>query len=406
MAGNERPPSYNPEFSFGRVGYCENTNSENVQRSRRTRSSVPRLPSRSSQALTCSNMNKPLAASQFTRTDHAADVNDGRRRCNSLGRVRRRQFQLATSGCERGRRVAYDITGEPPPPPPRRLPELAGSPLKYLRRFSMYSDDDMARRGTHILTCIDVSDGGSVLVVDSHSMFVHVFSSLGDHLCHALKILGVLGGCFWKEQHLVLATHRGLKICNLDGSAETDICIGPVVCTKRYKLNFLAVQRRCLTVYGGLSSKVTAGVTITKVRSRHLLRRGRCFVEIADIAVNNNMFVVLDIGRNVIYRIDEKGTKISKIVPNGPLCGDIRFAPGVAVDAHSNIIVCDRSNKQLLQFQADGRFVCCLLNFSVQVGGVEVDGVPLIHGITTNCLGQLFVTLSGDAIAEVRMYQF
>jgi len=413
MAGSERPPCYNPDFSFSRVGtysvsrvnrlspppYCENTNSDNVQRLRRTCASVHIRPhtGRSRQAL------EPLANSAASP---AADVNEGRCSCNSFGRAPRRQFQLATAGCERATHVANDINAEPPPPPPRRLPgEPAGSPLKCLHRFSVYNHDDVARRGTHTLTCIDVSHDGSVLVVDSHSMFVHVLSSLGNHLCHAFKVLGVRGGCFWKEQKIVLATHRGLKICQLDGSAKTDIHIGPVVCTKRYKLNFLAVQRQRLTVYGGLSSKVTAGVTISKVRSRHLLRRRKRFVEIADTAVNNNMFVVLDTGRNVIYMVDEKGTKISKVVPNGYLRGEFRFAPGVAVDTHNNIIVCDGSNKQLLQFQPNGRFVCCLLNFSVRVGGVEVDGVPLVHGISTNFLGQLFVTLSGEGIAEIRMYE-
>jgi len=354
-------------------------------------------------------INDPLvnsAASQFSRPDQAADVNDGSRRCNSASTVPSQRFQLGTGGCSGGRLVADDITNEPPPPPPRRLPgEPEGSPLKCLHRFSVYSHDDMARRGTHTLTCVDVSDGGSVLVVDSHSMFVHVFSSLGNRLCHALKILGVHGGCFWKEEKLVLATHRGLKICHFNGSAETDINIGPVICTKRYKLNFVAVQRQCLTFYGGLSSKVTASVTITKVRSRNLFRRRKRFLEIADIAVSNNVFVVLDIGRNAIFEIDEKGEKISKVVPSGHLYGAIRFAPGVAIDTHNNIIVCDGSNKRLLQFQASGRFVCCLLNFSVRVGAVEVDGMPLIHGITTNSLGQLFVTLSGNGIAEVRVYQ-
>jgi len=428
MADNERPPSYNPEFScvarhsvspFNRLSpppYCDNTNSENIQRLRRTVSSLPRRPytSRSREALSDSNIssiNQPLVispASQFTRrTDPTPRVNDGRRRCHSVGRVPRQRLQLATTGSE-GRCVANDtITAEPPAPPPRRrlAGEPTGSPLKCLHRFNMYNHDDVARRGTHTLTCVDVSDSGNVLVVDSHTMFVHVFSNLGSHLQHAFKILGVRAGCFWKEQNLVLATHRGVKICQLDGSVETDIYIGPVVCTKRYKLHFLAVQRQCLTVYGGLSSKVTKGATIRKVRSRHFLRRGKCFVEIADTAINNNMFIVLDTGRNVIYRIDENGTKMSKVVPNGHLCGDIHFAPGVAIDAHNNIIVCDGSNKQLLQFHANGRFVCCLLNFSVRVGSVEVDGVPLIHGITTNYLGQLFVTLSGDGFAEVRMYE-
>jgi len=425
MANNGRPPSYNPEFSLSCVAthsvspivnrlspppYCDNTNIENVQRLRRTVSSLPRRPhaSRSRETLTDSNLSRidePVvnsAASQYTRrTDQIASVNSGRRRCNSVGRVPCQRFLLSTTGCEGVRCVVNDtVTSEPPLPPPRRLAgEPAGSPVKCSHRFSVYRHDDVARRGTHMLTCVDVSDNGSVLVVDSHTMFVHVFSNLGNHLDHAFKILGVCGGCFWKEQKLVLATHRGLKICQLDGSAETDIYTGPVICTKRYKLNFLAVQRHCLTIYGGLSSKVTKGATISKVHSRHLFRRGKCFVEIADVAIDNNMFIILDAGRNVIYRIDENGTKISKIVPNG----DIHFAAGVAVDAHKNIIVCDGSKKQLLQFQTSGRFVCCLLNFSVRVGNVEVDGVPLIYGITTNYLGQLFVTLSGDGIAEVRM---
>jgi len=261
----------------------------------------------------------------------------------------------------------------------------------------------VARKGPHTLTCVDVSDCGNILIVDSHSMFVHVFSNMGKDLSHRFRIFGV---CFWKEQTLVLATHHGLKICQLDGSTETEMLIGPVVCTKRYKLNFVAVQRQHLTVYGGLSSRITAGATITKVNSRSFLRRGNRFVEIADVAVVNNIFVILDIGKNVIYRTDEKGTKLSKVVPYRHLHDDIRVAPGVATDADSNVIVCSRSNKQLLKFQANGRFVCCLLNFSVRVGGIEIDGMPVIHGITINNLGQLFVTLSGDGLAEVRVYQF
>ena len=426
--GGRRPPAYNPHVADngGRAHsavdtpspppYCGNVHSGSVQMPRPCPSLPKRIhSSRSRPALSNmswnneSSVNSPASQSSSTggpsRTLQPVDVSVEWRHCNSAGTGRRR-FQFDTISRERGRQVANDVNAAPPPPP-RQLPgELVGSPLKCLQRFSVYSHEDIAGRGPHTLTSVDVSDSGSVLIVDSQSMLVHVFSSHGIRLCQAFKVLGVCGGCFWKENRVVLATHRGFKICQLDGLTETDMVIGPVVCIKRYKLSFIAVQRKCLTFYGGLSSKLAAGVSISKVRSRSLLRRRKSFVEIADIAVNKSILVVLDIGRNVIYRIDQNGTKISKFVPNGNLHSDIRFAPGIAVDAHSNVIVCDGSNKQLLQFQPTGKFICCLLNFSVRVGGVEIDGVPLLHGITTNHLGQLFVTLSGDKMAEVRIYRF
>lgn len=114
--------------------------------------------------------------------------------------------------------------------------------------------------------------GRKILVVDTQTMLVHVYTREGQgpiRLSVSFKVVGVQGGCFWTEDKLALATHRGIRVCAVAGGALIrEFAVGPVVNTKPFGFGFVAVQQRRLSIYGGTAADNCAatGAAIERMR--------------------------------------------------------------------------------------------------------------------------------------------
>lgn len=325
----------------------------------------------------------------------------------SLGRVGRHRPRLPfdSVGRSRGRREFADLDRgrDAPAPPPRRLPgEPISSPVKCLQRFSVYSDEEVLNSGAHVVLSVDVSRRGDVVVVDSQLMRVYVFSSCGNRLHHPFRVLGVVSGCFLGDDRLAFATHRGVRICSVDGSDVTDLAVGDVIRVKAYGRGFVAVRSCSVSIYR-TTADATPTKTIAKLRRSRFFQHRKVFVRIADVAITaRSMLAVLDVGKGVVYVADDTGLMLSKISLSGTA---ISTSACLAVDRNDSFLLSDPDKKQLLHYGARGDFVACLLDFSIRVGDVEVDGTPSPHGIAFGPQGHLAVAVCGDAVAEIRTYK-
>ena len=345
----DRPPPYNPYSSFPpRVPpkIYQSRRSErpqsgdDCQRDMKKRISMPTLPSaQSSASRTCTDeMGLPPA---YEEHQHGGSF-----------------------FAEKVSQGAAAISSYPPTPPSRRIPgEQLASPMKCVQRINALSLplDDSSHLSSP--TRISVTDGGKILVIDERAMIVCIFDNDGTRIS-TFKVVGIQGGCFWTEDKLVLATHRGLKFCRLDGGFLNEMNVGSVIHAKPYCFGFLAVQTKCISVYKGANPVVVQ--TISKRQKPGLLKKTKFFVEISDVAVNQQkLLFILDKGAGSVYVMTETGEYKSKLslMPSSS-SGVLKNVHSIAVTDRDLLIVSDPGCGKVLQFRADGSFAFCLLDFS------------------------------------------
>ena len=342
----------------------------------------------------------------------AAHSNSNRQQlgCNTLGRPRSHRPKLShdSLGRSHGRRMTGShVESGVPLPPERRLPgEPLTSPVKLVHRFSVYPEQIACDgNGVHSELSVDVSCVGDIAVVDSQLMVVHIFSRQGEVLHPAFRVVGVCGGCFVGGDQLVLATNRGIRICRINGLESRDLAVGHVLSTKSYGVGFVAVQPRSLLIYRTCLSVAPAN-TVTKVRRQGFFKRSKSFVKLTDAAVTpRRMLAVFDIGKYSVYIIDDSGTLMSKVILSAELSGRISTPTHFIIDRGNNFLFSDTTSKRLLQYQSTGKFMACLLDFSVQLRGIDVDGTPSTYGVAVAPSEQVVIAICGSATTEIRIYK-
>lgn len=262
---------------------------------------------------------------------------------------------------------------------------------------------------------VHVSPSSSkLLLVDPQAMLVIVYQLLERNLIASFKVVGVQGGCFWTEEKLAIATHRGIRISDSHGQMIREITLGSVINTKPLGFGFIAIQTKSLQILTGTDCSQTA--TISKLRKpRGLIRRSVAFVEITDVAVTcKQNLIILDAGQGVVYVSNTAGKIMIKLKPCKFHCGALSTtACCVSVDKSDSIFISDEGNCRLLQFMSSGVFSTTLLSFTnalpvrasyrnlaTAVWDVSVYGTVVMPD------GRLAVVISnGQGSAEVRLYR-
>jgi len=143
--------------------------------------------------------------------------------------------------------------------PPRAAEEKLDPSLTFIRSFGQ----KQPRHGTVNLSPRIVQTSRNrqrILLIDPQAMFVQVHD-INNRVVSNFKVVGVRGGCFWTDDKLALATHRGIRICaTADGTMISEIAMGSVVNTKPFLYGFVAIQSRKLSMYAGADCTATGSI--------------------------------------------------------------------------------------------------------------------------------------------------
>ena len=137
-------------------------------------------------------------------------------------------------------------------------------------------------------------------------------------------------------------------------------------------------------------------------KSQGLLKKTKYFVEISDVAVNQQkLLFILDKGAGSVYVMTETGEYKSKLsLMLSSSSGVLKNVHSIAVTDQDLLIVSDPGCGKVLQFRADGSFAFCLLDFSKKTGCSA-----RVYGVAINASNELTVAVSGPSVSEIRVYR-
>lgn len=397
----ERPPPYNP-YNANSSSYSE-SHAQTIRHDphRRTCNSLPRPPV------------PRLRSNALDYFDPPSFTQRQRRRPDSYKSARENvsPSKEEDSVCVHNHRVADNQVASlispfrlPPPPPPSptrtQTSELCCSSIRYICSWGFKS-----HKSNELQTPIklSLSIAGNLLLVDPSAMRVYIYAENGKNLSE-FEVLGVEGGCFWTDDKLALATHRGIKIYQINGTLIKEITLGMVLNTKPYNNGFIAIQKEQLLIYGGRENILVK--TIATKRKPGLFRLRTKFKSISDVSSNSlNQIVVLDVGRNCVYVVDNSGiVKLKVSLSSVHSCGPTDGVYTITVDSHDSIIMSDSGNKRVLQFSSGGTFLNCLVDFGKKSDGGINPSAPFVYGLAVNHSSRLYIATSYSKFSEIKVY--
>ena len=303
-----------------------------------------------------------------------------------------------------------------PPVPPQRIYDVPASlktrkdfKLTCTKRFGRFSRVKMQTGAFEGPTRVAVSENCDVAVVDQQQMAVQVFTFAGDYLS-MFKVMGVHSVCFIGTDRLAVSTHRGVDIYTTNGRLlhELTATRGLVTGVCPYKFGFVACTLSSILIYKQslLLVKEITRTTQSKRPPLKLFKRLQAFVGLQDIAVtSSHHLVVLEKGTGLIHILDTNGGARLTINSAREACGRLRNAQSLTVDKANNIIIADTGNQRVLQYNCNGAFSRTLLNFTVNTGGRGPPPPQLYpQGVSITQYGQLIVVVTGQDVAQVRVY--
>jgi len=254
-------------------------------------------------------------------------------------------------------------------------------------------------------TKVAVSERGDIAVVDQQQMAVQTFSFAGDYVS-MFKVMGVQSVDYITTDKLAVTTHRGVDIYTTNGQIlkELSAARGLVTGVRAYKFGFIACTLSSVLIYKQ-SLLLAKEIIARSTPNRHpwnFFKRPQAFVGLQDVAVTtSNHIVVLEKGSGFVHVLDNDGYLKHTINPSREACGKLKNPQAIAVDKSNNVLVADTGNQRVLQFNNNGAFAKCLLNFAVH-GVNKVQLYP--QGVSVTQHGHIVVVVTGRDVAQVRIY--
>ena len=295
----------------------------------------------------------------------------------------------------------------PPVPPPRRIfQSQMQSPTKLVKKFGSYSEVSLQTSAFRTPARVGLSEKGDIVIADTRNMTVQLFTLAGDYTS-MFKVLGVQDACFMTIDKLCVASHMGVHIYSSNGVKIMDIPIGATIAVTPYKFGFIAATPKSLRIYRqsfSLVKEITKFKSMPSKKWSPIHKKTQIeFQNIRDITVTPTKYIAVLHGSTTwtVHIVNEDGVCSAKVDPTSLQCGPFNNPDSITSDFSNNIYIADTDNHRVLKFNSDWVFQRCVISFRSR----DPNAKKIFpHGIAVTETGHIIVGLTGDRIAEIRVY--